>query len=87
MKNTRDSKDPMPTAKNSARSGGGNEPYPSGSEKHDGSKAEHVSSDQNRTGSGVGPSQPTRQDGGNTTVTGETHNSAKAEKISADSRF
>ena len=31
--------------------------------------------------------QPTRQGGGNTPVTGEMHNSKKAEKISADKRF
>ncbi len=84
---SRDSKDPMPTSKNSARQGGGNEVYPAGSEKHGQSKAEKISAD-SRFGSGVGPTQPTRQKGdGNTSVTGETHDSAKAEKISADSRF
>lgn len=86
----RDSKDPMPTASNSARAGkdgGGNTPYPSGAEKHGQSKATKVSA-ASRFGSGVGPSQPTRQNGnGNTPVTGESHGQAKAEKIPASSRF
>lgn len=87
----RDSKDPMPTAKNTARVGeGGNTPYPAGAEKHDSSKAEKISASSNRTtgATAMAVPQPTRQNGdGNTTVTGETHNSAKAEKISADKRF
>jgi len=85
MATKRDSKDPMPTARNTERNGGGNEP--TSGEKHGQSKAERVGSDRNRSGSGVGPSQPTRQGGGNTSVTGEMHNSAKAERVSESARW
>jgi hypothetical protein len=86
----RDSKDPMPTAKNSSRVGGGNLPYPAGAEKHNQGKGEKVSSAANRT---TGPTaeavkQPTRQGGdGNVPVTGEDHNQRKAERVPASARW
>lgn len=89
----RDAKDPMPTADNSARAGkdgGGNTPYPAGAEKHNQGKARTIGADQNRsTGSAaMAVSQPTRQKGdGNTTVSGEMHDSAKASKIPESSRW
>jgi hypothetical protein len=92
--NRRDNKDPMPTADNSQRQGGGNEPYPSGAEKHDQSKAMKVGADANRT---TGPTamavtQPVRQgEAGNTpvegTATGESHDQKKASKIPASARW
>lgn len=82
---------PAPTANNSQRAGkdgGGNTPYPAGAEKHDQAKGERISASQNRSGSGVGPAQPTRQGGdGNMPVTGESHDQAKAEKIPESARW
>lgn len=86
----RDSKDPMPTKQNTPRVGGGNEPYPAGAEKHAQGKAEKISASQNRStgATAMAVPQPTRQNGdGNTTVTGESHDQAKASKISADRRW
>lgn len=89
-KRVRDSKDPMPTGRNTARVGGGNTPYPAGAEDHGDGTAERVTASQNRT---TGPearrvAQPTRQNGdGNTSVSGETHNSAKAERVSESQRW
>ena len=89
-RNSRDSKDPMPSAENTARVGGGNEPYPAGAEKHNQGKAEKVSDTANRS---TGPTanavaQPTRQNGdGNTSVTGESHNSKKAQRVPASARW
>jgi hypothetical protein len=88
----RDSKDPMPTADNTARAGkdgGGNTPYPAGAEKHDQKKGMTISASANRT---TGPTamavpQPTRQGGGNTDVTGESHDQKKATTISEDARW
>jgi hypothetical protein len=86
----RDSKDPMPTAQNTPRVGGGNTPYPSGAEKHDQAKGEKISASSNRT---TGPTamavpQPTRQnEDGNTPVTGESHDQKKAETITEDARW
>ena len=89
----RDSKDPMPTADNSARAGkdgGGNTPYPAGAEKHGQGKARTISASQNRS---TGPTamavpQPTRQNGdGNVPVTGESHDQAKARTIPESSRW
>jgi hypothetical protein len=85
----RGSKDPMPTADNSERQGGGNMPYPSGAEKHDAKKSMKIGSDQNRTtgAEAMAVDQPTRQGGGNTSVTGESHDQAKAEHISESARW
>ena len=86
----RDSKDPMPNAQNTPRKDGGNVPYPAGAEEHNQSKATKVSASQNRS---TGPAamavaQPTRQKGdGNTVVTGEMHNSAKAERVPESARW
>jgi len=80
---------PAPTADNSRRlgkDGGGNTPVTG--EKHGQAKATHVTASQNRSGSGVGPEQPTRQNGdGNMPVTGESHDQAKAEKIPESARW
>lgn len=82
---------PSPTANNTPRGGkdgGGNTPYPAGAEKHGQTKATRVTSSQNRSGSGVGPEQPTRQNGnGNTPVTGESHDQKKATTIPESSRW
>jgi hypothetical protein len=85
----RDNKTPMPTADNSQREGGGNTPYPSGAEKHDAEKSMKIGADSNRTTGPVAMAvdQPTRQGGGNTSVTGESHDQAKAEHISEDARW
>jgi len=86
MAKMRDSKDPMPTANNTQRDGGGNDPT-KGGEKHGSGKAERVSAS-SRFGSGVGPTQPTRQKGdGNTSVSGEMHNSKKAERVPESRRW
>lgn len=86
-KDKRDSKDPMPTAMNTARKGGGNDPAPAG-EMHKSAKAERVSESKRYSLRKGGESQPTRQNGdGNTSVRGETHNSAKAERVSEESRW
>ena len=83
----RDSKDPMPTASNSQRDGGGNDPAKGGEKKGSG-KAERVSATSNRSGGPTaGGNQPTRQGGGNTSVKGEMHGSKKAERVSPDSRW
>ena len=84
----RDSKDPMPTAANTERNGGGNE-VTSG-EKHDQGKSEKVTASQNRT---TGPTakavaQPTRQSGdGNMPATGESHDQGKSSTIPASRRW
>lgn len=86
----RDSKDPMPTAKNSARVNGGNVPYPAGAEKHGQSKAEKVSPASRFDLDKPGPEQPTRCNGnGNTPVTQapEDHKQRKAERVTASQRF
>ena len=88
MSTKRDSKDPMPEAANTQRKGGGNEPYPAGSEGHGAKKAEKVAEGKYYSVRTGGESQPTRQKGdGNTPVTGETHNSKKAEKVTEDRRW
>lgn len=85
----RDNKDPMPTAANTARKGGGNEPYPAGAETHGKVGSSKVGSDVNRTTGPVASAvqQPTRQDGGNTSVTGESHDQKKASSIPASARY
>jgi hypothetical protein len=102
MYTKRDSKDPMPTKANSCREGkdgGGNTPVTG--EKHDAKKAERVSVKSRFDDLVAGPEQPTRNDGGKTTEHGvkqsggnvaatqakETHDSKKAERISASKRF
>lgn len=84
----RDMKDPMPTADNSQRKGkdGGGNTSVSG-ETHGWSGSQYVTAKQNRSGSGVGPSQPTRQGGGNTSVTGESHDQSKSEHITESQRW
>jgi hypothetical protein len=99
-KEKRDSKDPQPTADNSQREGGGNEPYPAGDSKHGQKKAEKVKEGDRYTLRTGGETQPTRntggpaingvqQTGGNvaSTQAKEDHNQSKAERISADRRF
>lgn len=83
----RDSKDPMPNAKNSERQPpDGN--TPATGEMHNSAKAEHVRPDQRYTIRTGGETQPTRQRGdGNTPVTGEMHNSPKGEWIREDQRW
>lgn len=86
----RDSKDGMPTAKNSARVGGGNEPYPAGAESHGDGTAERVTAKQNRsTGAEANAvPQPTRQNGdGNMPVTGESHGQRKAQRVTEAQRW
>ena len=85
----RDSKDPMPTADNSQREGGGNMPYPGGSEGHGAGKAEHVKESQRYTLRGGGIDATSVRDGeaGQTPATGEMHNSKKAEKIPENRRY
>jgi hypothetical protein len=100
MYNKRDSKDPMPTEKNSERlgkDGGGNTSVTG--EKHDGKKAERVSIASRFDDTVKGPDQPTRgddkeingvaQSGGNIPVDTqkETHDSKKSERIPASKRF
>lgn len=88
-KQMRDSKDPMPNANNSFRSGeNGNSPVEGNQEGHGAAKAERVKEGQRYTLRTGGESQPTRQnEGGNVPVTGESHDQKKAERISADRRF
>ena len=85
----RDSKDPMPTAANTARQGGGNEPYPAGAETHGKVGSSKVGSDVNRTTGAVANAvqQPTRQGGGNTPVTGESHDQKKARTVPESARW
>jgi hypothetical protein len=97
----RDSKDPQPTSRNSARVGGGNVPYPAGSEKHGQAKAEHVSVASRFDKNKPGPEQPTRNKGGKTTEHGvpqsggnvaatnavEDHNQRKSEHVRASQRY
>ena len=86
----RDSKDPMPNANNTPRSGGGNEPYPSGAEKHGQKKAERVTVASRFDKDKPGPEQPTRCGGnGNVPVSQapEDHNQKKAEHVKASQRF
>jgi hypothetical protein len=92
MYTKRDSKDPMPTEKNSQRlgkDGGGNTPVTG--EKHDQKKAERVTVASRFDDLVKGPEQPTRNDNGdgNTVPNNckETHDSKKAERISASKRF
>lgn len=82
----RDSKDPLPNADNSMRSGpNGNSPATG--EKHGSKKAERITGDQRYTLRTGGESQPTRQnEGGNMPVKGEMHDSSKAERITAAQR-
>lgn len=85
-----DSKDPNPTAANTARVGGGNTPYPKGAEGHGDGQAEYVTASQNRTtgAEANAVNQPTRQNGdGNVSATGEAHGQAKAQRITAAQRF
>lgn len=85
----RDSKDPQQTAKNTARVGGGNEPYPAG-ESHGDGRAERVTAKQNRTTGAEANAvpQPTRQNGdGNVPVTGESHNQRKAQRVTEAQRW
>jgi hypothetical protein len=98
----RDNKDPMPMAENSARSGGGNMPYPSGAEKHGQKKGMTITAaDRLPLMNPLSPEQPTRNEGGETTQHGvkqsggnvaatncvEKHNSKKAERVTASQRF
>jgi len=102
MYSKRDSKDPQPNCDNSKRlgkDGGGNTPVTG--EKHDAKKAEKVSVASRFDGTVAGPEQPTRNNGGQTTQHGvkqsggnvaatqavETHDSKKAERVSAKDRF
>lgn len=82
----RDNKDPMPMAENSARSGGGNMPYPAGAEKHGQKKGMKVSADSRLPlMNPMSPEQPTRCSGnGNTSVSQapEKKGQKKASKIS-----
>lgn len=100
--NTRDSKDPRPTADNSMRQKpDGNSPVTG--EKHDQKKSKYITSSQNRT---TGPTamavtQPTRNmsgaddshgvgvGGGNVPVmqAPETHDSKKAQKVTESQRW
>lgn len=85
----RDSKDPMPTASNTQRSGkdGGGNTTVTG-EKHDQKKGRTISAASRFDGTVSGPEQPTRQNaGGNLPVTGEAHGQKKARTIPASSRF
>lgn len=87
---TRDSKDPMPTEKNSARIGGGNDVAPAGAEKLGQKKAERVTPASRFDSPKPGPEQPTRTAGdGNTPVAqaAESHNQKKSERIPASRRF
>ena len=97
----RDSKDPMPTENNSQRVGGGNEPYPTGKEKHNQKKAERVTVASRFDKDKPGPEQPTRNEDGKRNPFGieqsggnipadqarEDHNQSKAEYVKASSRF
>lgn len=82
----RDSKDPMPTADHSQRVGmGGNSPIPSGDAETKGSKkSEHVRPEARFILRKGGESQPTRQDGGNTPVTGEMHDQKKGQTVTGN---
>ena len=76
-----------PTDKNSDRQNEDGNTTVTG-ERHDQKKATKVSATQNRSGSGIGPDQPTRQhEDGNTPVTGEKHDQAKATKIPESARW
>lgn len=75
-----------PTADNSQRIGGGNDPAAAG-ETHSSGKAERIGADKRFTLRTGGESQPTRGAGGNTPVTGEKHDSAKAERITEERRW
>lgn len=76
-----------PTALNVKRQNGDGNTTVTG-EKHDQAKGEKISASRNRSGSGIGPAQPTRQNGdGNVPATGEKHDQAKAERISEDARW
>ena len=92
MYSKRDSKDPMPTCKNTGRDGkdgGGNTPVTG--EKHDCKKAERVSAKSRFDDTVSGPMQPTRNDNGdgNTVPNNakESHDCKKAERNSASKRF
>lgn len=90
MNQKRDSKDPMPTEKNSDRIGGGNDPAPAGAEKLGQKKAERVSVASRFDSPKPGPEQPTRTGGdGNSPVAQakESHNQSKAEHVKASQRF
>jgi hypothetical protein len=90
MNQKRDSKDAMPTAKNSARIGGGNDPAVPGAEKLGQKKAERVSVASRFDSPKPGPMQPTRTAGDGSTPVGqvvENHNQKKSEYIKASQRF
>jgi hypothetical protein len=85
----RDSKDGMPTERNSARDGGGNDPV-KGGEKLGQKKAERVSVASRFDKNKPGPEQPTRSGGnGNVAATQAVcdHGQKKAEHIKASQRF
>ncbi len=83
-----DSKDPAPSADNSQRKGGGNEPYPKGAEGHGDGRAEYVKADARYSLRSGGESQPGRQDGdGNVPAKGEKHDQKKAERVPEDRRW
>ena len=87
---TRDSKDPMPTANNTQRKGGGNDPAPAGDEKLGQKKAERVTAAARFDSNKPGPEQPTRSGGdGNVAASQatESHNQRKAERVKASQRF
>lgn len=89
-KQVRDSKDPMPTANNSQRKGGGNDPAPAGDEKLNQKKAERVSPASRFDSPKPGPEQPTRTGGdGNSPVAQamESHGQKKAEYVKASQRY
>ena len=89
-KEKRDSKDPMPTEKNSQRlgkDGGGNTPVMG--EKHDAKKAERVTVASRFDDTFMGDVNAERPMGGNTSKdgSGESHDAKKSERIPASSRF
>jgi hypothetical protein len=91
LKQVRDSKDPMPKADNSFRSGGdGNVPVAGNQEGHNAGKAERIKEDARFTLRTGGERQPTREGGdGNVPITddrGEKHNQPKAERITEKQR-
>ena len=85
-KGKRDMKDPMPNADNSMRvPPDGNSPT-DGGEKHGQKKSERIAGSQRFSYPGPGPTQPTRQGGGNTSVSGEDHEQGKAEYVTGAQR-
>lgn len=89
MNTKRDSKDPMPTADNTQREGGGNDPEVAG-EKHGQKKAQRVSVESRFNSNPSGPEQPHRTAGDGNTPVGqviENHNQKKSERVKASQRF